>query len=132
MMLAVGCIQALLCNTNRCPTGVATQDPKLTKGLVVEEKKHRVANYHKNTIKTFVEMMGASGLTGMEDITRAHIYRRISLTTMVTFEEIFPQVGAGAFLNGNIPEKYKADLMNANEDSWGIYTVGSWSLQSGK
>lgn len=132
MMLAVGCIQALICNTNRCPTGVATQDPKLTKGLVVEDKKHRVANYHKNTVKTFVELMGAAGLNGMEDITRSHIYRRVSLTTMQTFEEIFPSIKNGCFIDGNIPEKYKADYMFAEENSWGIHTVGSWSKESGK
>ena len=42
MMLAMGCIQSLLCNTNKCPTGVATQDPELIAGLVVEDKKFRV------------------------------------------------------------------------------------------
>ncbi|MCB0406600.1 MAG: FMN-binding glutamate synthase family protein, partial [Bdellovibrionales bacterium] len=62
MMMALGCIQALLCNTNRCPTGIATQDPNLTVGLVVDDKKVRVANYHEETIKSFVEMLGASGL----------------------------------------------------------------------
>src|SRR5690606_35508956 len=54
MMMAVGCIQALQCNTNKCPTGVATQDPQLTVGLVVDDKKTRVANYHRSTVKNFV------------------------------------------------------------------------------
>jgi len=132
MMLAVGCIQALLCNTNRCPTGVATQDPKLTRGLVVEDKKYRVANYHKNTLKTFVELMGAAGLKGMEDISRSHIYRRVSLTAMFTFEEIFPSIKKGCFLANNIPEKYRADYLYADENRWGIHTVGSWSEETGK
>ncbi|GAB3014362.1 FMN-binding glutamate synthase family protein [Niabella terrae] len=132
MMLAVGCIQALLCNTNRCPTGVATQDPKLTRGLVVDDKKHRVANYHKNTLKTFVELIGAAGLTGMDDVTRSHVYRRTSLTAMFTFEEIFPSVKPGSFLQGTIPEKYKADYTYANEERWGIHTVGSWSDNTNK
>src|SRR5690606_3468701 len=118
---------ALICNTNRCPTGVATQDPRLTRGLVVEDKRNRVANYHKNTVKTFVELMGAAGLKGMQDITRSHVYRRVSMTAMHTFEEIFPSVQPGSFITGNIPEKYKADYAYASEDQWGIHTVGSWS-----
>ncbi|HMR81490.1 MAG TPA: FMN-binding glutamate synthase family protein [Niabella sp.] len=131
MMLAVGCIQALICNTNRCPTGVATQDPKLTKGLVVDDKMHRVANYHKNTVKTFVELMGAAGLKGMDYITRSHVYRRVSLTAMYTFEEIFPSVKYGDFLNGEMPEKYKADYAFADENQWGVPTIGSWSIERG-
>lgn len=60
-MLAVGCIQALRCNTNTCPTGVATQNPRLMKGLVVEDKYMRVANFHKNTVKDAMELMAACG-----------------------------------------------------------------------
>src|SRR5690606_30302200 len=56
MMMAIGCIQALECNKNTCPTGVATQDPQLTAGLVVDDKKVRVANYHKHTVESFVEL----------------------------------------------------------------------------
>ena len=132
MMLAVGCIQALLCNTNRCPTGVATQDPKLTKGLVVADKKHRVANYHKNTLKAFVELMGASGLSGMQGISRSHIYRRVSLTAMFSFEEIYPSAKTGTFLTNNIPEKYKLDFSQASEDQWGFAPIGSWSDEAKK
>lgn len=127
MMLAVGCIQALLCNTNRCPTGVTTQDPKYTKGLVVEDKKQRVANFHKNTLATFVELMGAAGLDNLRSITRSHIYRRVSLTAMFTFEEIFPSIKQGALVSGAIPEKHKIDFDCADENHWGIVPVGGWS-----
>lgn len=120
MMMAIGCIQALLCNTNRCPTGIATQDPKLTVGLVVDEKRVRLANYHEETVKSFVELLGASGLDVMRNLTRLHIYRRVSLNEMLTYEEIFPSVEVGSMLNGNIPEKYKLDFANANMNSWGI------------
>lgn len=118
MMMALGCIQALQCNTNKCPTGVATQEPSLAVGLVVEHKKHRVANYHKATVKNFVELIGACGLENMHDITRSHIYRRSSLNEMLSFEEIFPSVKAGAIINGDIPEKYVLDYELANPDSW--------------
>lgn len=120
MMMALGCIQALLCNTNKCPTGITTQDPQLTVGLVVEDKKVRVANYHGGTIENFVELLGASGLDDMKNITRSHIYRRVSLNEMLTYEEIFPSVKLGSMLNGEIPAKYKDDFANSNIDRWGV------------
>lgn len=120
MMMATGCIQARLCNTNRCPTGITTQDPHLTVGLVVDDKKVRVANYHSEVMKSFVELLGASGLDEMHNLTRSHIYRRVSLNRMQTYEEIFPSVKDGSMLEGNIPEKYKLDFALADVNHWGI------------
>lgn len=126
MMMAVGCIQALLCNTNKCPVGVATQDPKLTVGLVVEDKKRRVANFHRKTVESVVELLGASGLDKKENITRSHIYRRISFQHMLTYQEIFPTYPTGSFIN-EIPDRYKNDFKYASPDHWGFTNIGSWS-----
>lgn len=124
MMVAIGCIQALLCNTNRCPTGITTQDPKLTVGLVVDDKKVRLANYHEATVKNFVELLGASGLDEMKNITRSHIYRRISLNQMLTYEEIFPSIKLGSMLEeATIPEKYRWDFAHADRNKWGITPI---------
>ncbi len=120
MMMAVGCIQALLCNTNKCPTGVATQDPALAIGLVVSDKKQRVANFHEGTVKSFIELLGAAGLDNMDNLTRAHIYRRISLNEMSTFEEIFPSITLGDMSNGKIPARYITDFKLANINNWGV------------
>src|SRR5690554_3724991 len=122
MMLALGCIQALLCNTNKCPTGITTQDPKLTIGLVPDDKKTRVANYHEETIKNFVELLGASGLDETKNITRSHIYRRVSLNEMITYEELFPTIKIGCMLNEEtIPQKYKLDFKFADKTRWGVH-----------
>ncbi len=118
MMMAVGCIQALQCNTNKCPTGVATQDPQLTVGLVVSDKKKRVANYHEDTVGSFVELMGAAGIENPGELTRSHIYRRVFMNEVRTFEDIFPSLEPGCMLAGNIPEKYKQDFEQANPDRW--------------
>ena len=118
MMMAVGCIQALQCNTNKCPTGVATQDPQLTVGLVVCDKKKRVANYHEDTVGSFVELMGAAGIENPGELTRSHIYRRVFMNEVRTFEDIFPSLEPGCMLTGNIPEKYKQDFEQANPDKW--------------
>ncbi len=118
MMMAVGCIQALQCNTNKCPTGVATQDPQLTVGLVVSDKKKRVANYHEDTVGSFVELMGAAGIENPKELTRSHIYRRVFMNEVRTFEDIFPSLQPGCMLTGQVPEKYKQDFEQADPDRW--------------
>jgi glutamate synthase domain-containing protein 2 len=118
MMMAIGCIQALVCNTNKCPTGVATQDKSLASGLVVDDKKTRVANYHGETLKNFVELCGAAGIDDYKNITRSHIYRRVFMNEVRTFEDIFPSVEYGCMLKADVPEKYKQDFMQAKSMSW--------------
>lgn len=110
MMMALGCIQALRCNKNNCPTGVATQDPALMKGLVVEDKNKRVYNYHKNTVDSFVELISAAGINHPSKLNRSHIYRRVSDNNVKTFAEIFPIVPYNSFAKGLAPEKYKSLL----------------------
>jgi len=102
MMIALGCIQALQCNTNTCPTGVATQNPALTKGLVVEDKKHRVANFHKRTVESFAELLSAAGLSDHSKLDRSYIYKRVSANSIKTYEEIYPTMIDGSFLNGQL------------------------------
>lgn len=77
MMLALGCIQALKCNTNECPTGVATNNPRFVRGLVVSEKWKRVKNYHKNILEDFLELLAASGCNSLEEMNRSLIYRKL-------------------------------------------------------
>lgn len=121
MMISLGCIQALMCNTNECPTGITTQDPKLTRGLVVEDKKFRVANYHKTTLKNFAELLGATGVTETKNLMRSHIYRRVSLNSMITYEELFPSIKVGSMLTDEVPAKYKMDFAFADKTRWGIH-----------
>jgi glutamate synthase domain-containing protein 2 len=118
MMMALGCIQALVCNTNECPTGVATQDPQLVAGLVVSNKIQRVCNYHNETVKAFVELLGAAGMASSEELNRHHIYRRVFMNQVTTFEDIFPPVELGSMLVGHIAHKYQADFDRAHVDSW--------------
>jgi len=67
-MFSLGCIQALRCNTNNCPTGVATQDKGLMHGLVVTDKSERVYNFHRNTLSAAMELLAACGKTELEEI----------------------------------------------------------------
>ena len=98
MMLATGCIQALQCHKNTCPAGVATQDPGLMKGLVVEDKAQRVANFHGATIHSFIELIAASGVLAAEELKREHIFRRVGATQVLKYSEIYPEVTVGQYL----------------------------------
>jgi glutamate synthase domain-containing protein 2 len=110
MMFAIGCIQALECNTNTCPTGVATQDPSLMKGLVVEDKKTRVFNYHRLTVASAIELLGAAGLRHPYQLTRAYINRRISPNVMQSYIETFPYIPEGSLLKTPYPSKYELGM----------------------
>lgn len=108
MMMAVGCIQALECNKNTCPTGVATQDESLIKGLDVGDKKQRVANYHKETVESFVELMAAAGINDPQLIGRHHIFRRIVMNQSQRYDEIYPYISKGCLLHeSTVPESWQ-------------------------
>ena len=114
MMLAMGCVQSIQCNKDTCPTGITTQNPALVKGLVVANKVNRVANYHRETIKSVAEIMAAAGLLNTQELNRSHTYRRISQTEMKSYEEIYPSLAAGCFLTDAVPEAYVNELRLAN------------------
>ncbi len=108
MMLATGCIQALECNTNTCPVGVATQNKSLMKGLDVADKGVRVFNYQEETVHSFLELVAAAGLTHPKDITRKHINRRIGMHKVAKYNEIYPDFIAGSLLERKtIPLHYQ-------------------------
>jgi glutamate synthase domain-containing protein 2 len=107
MMFALGCVQALKCHTNQCPTGVATQDPGLTRGLVVEGKALRVRNFHAKTIEAMQELLAAAGLAGPGEIRPAHICRRVSAREILSFEELYPCPEPGALVRGDAPSPYQ-------------------------
>ena len=78
MMLAIGCVQSRHCNNNKCPTGVATQDPARGKAINVLDKSKRVCNFHRNTLKSFYELVGSMGLDDPAELMPQMIKRRTS------------------------------------------------------
>ena len=89
-MFAVGCIQSQSCHTDKCPTGVATQDPHRQKALVVEDKLHRVANFHKATVHALAELTAAAGLDHPNQFRLVHISHRLSPSEVATFADLYP------------------------------------------
>ena len=78
------------CNKNKCPTGVATQSPDLYKGLDVNDKYVRVANYHQGHSESVAEILCAAGISDLSRLSRKHIWRRISFNEIKNYEELFP------------------------------------------
>ena len=97
-MFALGCIQALNCHTGRCPSGVATQDPRRSNKLDVSLKSERVYNFHKNTLDALQNLLQASGLKHPSELGPEHIVRRVSKTEVHTYLDLFPFLEPGALL----------------------------------
>jgi len=119
MMMALGCIQALECNHNTCPVGVATQNPDLVKGLDVTDKKVRVANYHRETVKSFVELMAAAGLDHPDKINRTHVYQRVDQHLSKSYFKLYPYITEECLLSSeSVPRSWKAYMAMADANSF--------------
>jgi glutamate synthase domain-containing protein 2 len=97
-MFSLGCIQALKCNRNTCPTGITTHDPYLQRGLVVEDKYVKVANYAKSVIKEVETIAHSVGVAEPRLMRRRHVRLVQADGTSVAFNKIRPSYNADAVL----------------------------------
>ena len=104
-MMSLGCIQALKCNTNKCPTGIATQNKDLQYGLDPEEKKNRVYYFHRKTVQAAAEIVGSIGHNRFSEISSNDIMRRVKHGEVRTLSEHFPSVHPGCLLTGQGPAR---------------------------
>jgi glutamate synthase domain-containing protein 2 len=118
MMLALGCIQALVCNKDTCPTGITTQDPDRMQGLVVEDKIPRVYNFHHLTLRAFNEMLAASGLHASHDLHRGMIMHRIGDSEVRSLAQLYPYLPEEALLQEPYPEEWREPVLAASADSF--------------
>lgn len=119
MMLALGCIQARRCNSNTCPVGIATQDPARSLGVDVKDKAHRVAEYHRATIRAFLELLAGAGLDDPCEIHPHQVLRRTDEFTIKHFDEIYPTLEPGVLLEeSRLPEDWYADWKRAKSSSF--------------
>ena len=112
-MFALGCIQSLTCNTNTCPTGVATQDPMRQRALVVEDKAQRVFNFHRNTLRALSEMIAAAGLEHPSQVRPHHLVRRVGHSEVRLFSQLHVFLEPG-------------ELLEDNAIATSTATLGSW------
>lgn len=118
MMVALGCVQSLECHTNKCPTGIATQNPELAQGLVVSDKATRIARYHKETVDAVLDIVSSTGLDSHEKLTRSHIFRRVSQTEIKRYDEIYPSITQGCLLTKEYPEQFKQEMQESSVDTF--------------
>ena len=118
-MFSLGCIQALRCNTNACPTGIATQNPALIHGLDVSDKRVRAMRYQQATVHGFMEMLGAMGLDRPDQLAPHHIFRRVDDLRVRNLAELYDYLEPGQLLDEQmIPEDMRSEWMQARSDVW--------------
>jgi glutamate synthase domain-containing protein 2 len=111
-MFALGCIQSQSCHTDRCPVGVATQDPTRNRALVVADKRRRVATFHATTVAALAELTGAAGFDHPNRFGPAHFSRRVSVHESIGFDELYPALGHGELLAGTDDRRFR--------DAWAL------------
>ncbi|MGA2710779.1 MAG: FMN-binding glutamate synthase family protein [Steroidobacteraceae bacterium] len=117
-MFALGCVQSLSCHTDRCPTGVATQDPLRQRAIVVPAKAERAARFHESTLKALAELLGAAGLECPRDAHRGLIMHRRPPHEGRSFAEIYPELDSGSLLTGLAEASYLHAWSLARADSF--------------
>lgn len=115
MMLALGCVQSKSCNTNKCPTGIATQDPVRGKAVDIDDKSKRAANYHRGTVHAFLEMCGALGYNDPDMLKPSDLFQRVG-KDLKHFDQIFSPLSTGQLLTSSIPDAYAEDWQKASAD----------------
>ena len=103
-MFALGCIQSLSCHTNRCPTGIATQDPARWKHLDLTDKAARVHAFHQHTVAALRDLLCAAGLSHPDQLGPEHILRRISPTEVRSLAAVYRYLQPGDLLGGRLPD----------------------------
>jgi glutamate synthase domain-containing protein 2 len=117
-MFALGCIQSLSCHTDRCPTGVTTQDPTRNRALAVPQKTDRVYNYHEATLHALAELIAAAGLAHPQDIRPIHFSHRASSTDVLSFTRMYPALRHNELVDGTGDKRFR--------DAWEMAQAGSF------
>ncbi|MEX0284842.1 MAG: FMN-binding glutamate synthase family protein [Paracoccaceae bacterium] len=97
-MFSLGCIQALKCNKNTCPTGITTHNPRFQKGLVVAQKHKRVARYAKEIIHEVEVIAHSVGVSEPRLMRRHHVRIMREQAGSVAMNELYPRPETGSAL----------------------------------
>jgi len=117
-MFALGCIQSLSCHTDRCPTGVTTQDPSRARALVVPLKTERVYMYHHATLHALSELLAAAGLDHPQQLRPIHFSKRTSSTEVMSFAKLYPSLRPGELIEGTQDPRFRDAWAMAQTDSF--------------
>ncbi|WP_425551860.1 FMN-binding glutamate synthase family protein [Fodinicola feengrottensis] len=119
MMFAVGCIQAQRCHTNRCPVGVATQDPRRSRALYVPDKSERVFHFQQATVHSAMKIMFSLGVSHPDQLRPHMLYRRVSPQSVRSYAELCPPLRRGQLLD-DPPADWAQDWKLASPDSFAV------------
>ena len=106
-MFALGCIQSQSCHTDRCPTGVSTQDRTRQRALVVPDKSERVYNFHRATMQSLAELVAAAGLEHPKEFAPVHFSRRVSAHEVMSFAQLYPHLEPGELIAGSGDKRFE-------------------------
>ena len=115
MMMAVGCIQAQMCHTNRCPVGVATQDARRSRALDVADKSARVLRYQQATVAEAQRIIASMGLPGPHALGPESLHRRVDHASVRSYAQLYSWLAPGE-LTDEPPEHWAADWAAADPD----------------
>jgi glutamate synthase domain-containing protein 2 len=119
MMMAIGCIQSRHCNTNLCPTGIATQDQARSKALDVKVKSERVKNFHHNTLTSFFELIGSMGLDSAAKLTPQMIKKRTSCGNQISMASFSDPLSSHELIeNKNLSEPWSEWWKASSEEQF--------------
>lgn len=119
MMMAVGCIQAQVCHTGKCPVGVTTQNPRRARAIDVPDKSERVKNYQQSTVTEAVRMMASMGAAGPDELEPTMLRRNVSRSDSWSYARLYEWLEPGQLLNG-APKDWADDWASARADSFAI------------
>ena len=117
-MFALGCVQSQSCHTDRCPSGVATQDPWRQRALVVADKAERVRRFHAGTLGALAEVVAAAGLERPSELGPRHICRRVAPTEVRTADQVYRFLEPGELLAGSAHADFRRDWEMAEAASF--------------
>ena len=117
-MFSLGCIQSQLCGTNLCPVGVATQNKRLQRALVPEDKAERAYLFHKGTLEGLADTTAACGLEHPDQFEPIHLYERTTPHQVQRFDQLYDFLEPGELLGSDIPESVSPFWQNARPDSF--------------
>jgi glutamate synthase domain-containing protein 2 len=117
-MFALGCIQSQSCHTDRCPTGVATQDQARQRALVVPDKAERVRMFHRSTVTALAEVVAAAGLSHPSELRPVHFSKRVGATEIRRYDQVYRFLRPGELLAGTDDPSFRDAWAMARADSF--------------
>jgi len=124
-MFAIGCIQSRTCNTDMCPTGVATQNTLRQKALDPVDKGTRVFQFHKNTMHALKEILAAAAIYHPSELKPNHIMRRDENGVTQPFSKHLLHIEAGALLQSDPSQAFTGEYAYLRA-AWNTANANNW------